>query len=130
VYGTEPPARLDSQAMLRSTSLAAIEFYQRHVSPRKGYVCAMRARTGGRSCSRYAARAIARAGVWAGAILLQRRLRACGAAAAAFQEEAATNSPAEPSFEDRHCGGCAGSVTAGRELCCGNVINGMLHMYD
>lgn len=116
--------------MLQSVCLAMIAVYQRRVSPHKGYICAMRARTGGRSCSSYAARAIARAGVGAGAILLQRRLRACSGAAAIFEQRAERDPPLQSTFEERHCGGCAASVTEGRKLCCGNLINGMLHMYD
>lgn len=47
------------RSMLQSASLGLIKLYQRHVSPRKGHICALRARLGGRSCSSYASRAIA-----------------------------------------------------------------------
>jgi putative component of membrane protein insertase Oxa1/YidC/SpoIIIJ protein YidD len=113
--------------MLQPASLALIALYQRHVSPRKGYVCALRATSGGRSCSRYAARAIARAGVWAGVILLRRRLRACAVAAARLViEKSPEPKPDEPSFEDRTFGSCAPAVREGRKLCCGSLIGGML----
>jgi putative component of membrane protein insertase Oxa1/YidC/SpoIIIJ protein YidD len=115
--------------VLQSASLVLIGLYQRHVSPHKGYVCALHARTGGRSCSRYAARAIARAGLLSATILLQRRLRACAAAAAALAQEEATGArPDEstPTFEDRAFGGCAPAVREGRKLCCGSLVGGML----
>lgn len=138
----DPLSRLQSSAiasqqfwrhyppMLQSASLGLIKLYQRHLSPRKGYVCALRARTGGRSCSRYAACAISRAGVWSGATLLQRRLRACGAAAVAFAQEAASDPQPKPSFEERNCGGCATSVTEGRKLCCGSLSQGLQNMWN
>ncbi|MDQ6639932.1 MAG: membrane protein insertion efficiency factor YidD [Pseudomonadota bacterium] len=122
--------------MLQSASLALIGLYQRRVSPRKGYVCALRAQSGGRSCSRYAARAIVRAGIWSGALLLRRRLRAGADAAAAFAaaavlaEEAARDGPggaAAPSFEDRTFGSCAPAVREGRKLCCGSLVGGILN---
>ena len=113
--------------MLQSASLRLIGLYQRHLSPRKGYVCALRARSGGRSCSSYAARAIARGGVRAGAILMRRRLRACAEAAAALALEKAPPPRAEePSFEDRTFGACAPAVREGRKLCCGSLVGGML----
>jgi putative component of membrane protein insertase Oxa1/YidC/SpoIIIJ protein YidD len=106
--------------MLRSGSLALIGAYQRHVSPYKGYCCAYRARTGGRSCSRYAQRAIWRAGWWSGLILLRRRLRACAAAAIAIEETK------EKTAEEAFFGACAPAVQEGRKLCCGSVIGGLL----
>ena len=59
-------------------ALRAITLYQRHLSPRKGYRCALHAVGRGRSCSAYGYRAIARAGMIDGWVLLQRRLAACG----------------------------------------------------
>jgi putative component of membrane protein insertase Oxa1/YidC/SpoIIIJ protein YidD len=59
-------------------SLAAIRVYQRHLSPHKGFSCALRASTGGRSCSAYGYRVIARCGLRKGLRLLRRRLDACG----------------------------------------------------
>lgn len=112
--------------MLQSGALALIGAYQRHLSTRKGYVCALRACGGGRSCSRYGARAIARAGVWSGARLLHRRLQACAAAARSLAE-AAPDPAAGPSVEDRVFGACAPAVREGRKLCCGSLIGGILN---
>ena len=63
-------------------ALRAIAFYQRHLSPRKGYCCALHATGGGRSCSAYGYRAIARGGVRTRLVLLRRRFDACARAAA------------------------------------------------
>jgi putative component of membrane protein insertase Oxa1/YidC/SpoIIIJ protein YidD len=59
-------------------ALGAIRAYQRHLSPRKGFACALRAANGGRSCSSFGYRAIARCGLRKGLRLLRRRLDACG----------------------------------------------------
>jgi putative component of membrane protein insertase Oxa1/YidC/SpoIIIJ protein YidD len=58
-------------------ALRAIRLYQRHLSPRKGYCCALHAAGGGRSCSAYGYRAIARGGLVQGLALLRRRLHKC-----------------------------------------------------
>lgn len=59
-------------------ALAAIRFYQRHLSPHKGFSCALRVATGGASCSAYGHAVIARFGLKRGLGLLQRRLALCG----------------------------------------------------
>lgn len=59
-------------------ALQSIVLYQRYLSPRKGYCCALHAAGGGRSCSAYGYRAIARGGVVNGMVLLRSRLDACG----------------------------------------------------
>lgn len=59
-------------------ALAAIRFYQRHLSPHKGFSCALRVATGGASCSAYGHAVIARFGLKRGLGLLQRRLELCG----------------------------------------------------
>jgi putative component of membrane protein insertase Oxa1/YidC/SpoIIIJ protein YidD len=59
-------------------ALRAIALYQRHLSPRKGYRCALHAAGLGRNCSAYGYRAIARGGVMKGLVLLRRRFAACG----------------------------------------------------
>ncbi|WP_369292796.1 membrane protein insertion efficiency factor YidD [Variovorax sp. J22R115] len=46
--------------------MAAIDGYQRFISPYKDFGCAHRVRTGRASCSRFAKRAIARLGMVAG----------------------------------------------------------------
>jgi uncharacterized protein len=59
-------------------ALAAIRFYQRFISPYKGFSCALRAATGGDSCSAYGHAVIARFGLVRGLGLLQRRFELCG----------------------------------------------------
>lgn len=59
-------------------ALAAIRFYQRFISPYKGFSCALRAATGGASCSAYGHAVIARFGLVRGLGLLQRRFELCG----------------------------------------------------
>ncbi len=110
--------------MLKAGSLALIGAYQRYVSAHKGYCCAYRASTGGRSCSRYAQRAISRAGLWPGLILLRRRLRACAGAAMALDEAL------EKSMEEAVFGECAPAVREGRKLCCGSLIGGISNGED
>lgn len=59
-------------------ALAAIRFYQRFISPYKGFSCALRVATGGASCSAYGHAVIARFGLARGLGLLQRRFALCG----------------------------------------------------
>lgn len=66
--------------MVRDWALALIVAYQRHVSPRKGYRCALRAHTGCPSCSALGYRAIRMRGVLAGLAILRTRLFLCGVA--------------------------------------------------
>lgn len=63
---------------MRNVALAAIRGYQRWISPHKGFCCALRAITGGDSCSAYGYQVIERFGVRRGLGLLGRRLELCG----------------------------------------------------
>jgi len=65
---------------LRFLALGAITFYQRHLSPRKGFACAYRLHAGRQSCSALGYRAIRRRGLWHGLGLLRARLARCRAA--------------------------------------------------
>lgn len=65
---------------MRLLLLGAIRFYQRHLSPRKGFCCAYRHHTGRASCSALGFRVVRRFGAWAGLGLLRRRLHLCGVA--------------------------------------------------
>jgi putative component of membrane protein insertase Oxa1/YidC/SpoIIIJ protein YidD len=58
-------------------ALAAIRFYQRRISPHKGFSCALRVATGGASCSAYGYAVIERFGLLRGLGLLQRRFELC-----------------------------------------------------
>ena len=65
--------------------LSAIRFYQRHLSPHKGFCCAYRQHTGRASCSALGYRAVRRCGVLNGLALLRRRMSLCGVAHRRFQ---------------------------------------------
>lgn len=60
--------------------IALIGFYQRRLSPRKGYRCAYGHHTGRASCSRLGYRAVRRFGAWRGLQLLRQRMYLCGVA--------------------------------------------------
>jgi putative component of membrane protein insertase Oxa1/YidC/SpoIIIJ protein YidD len=105
-----------------------IRLYQRHLSPRKGYRCAYRARHPTRSsCSEFAKRAIVRLGVLTGLQLLRRRFRRCHAAGEVCRTQAkrrresgyldrlgACANPSEPLESEALC--CL--AEAGGEACC------------
>jgi len=71
-------------APIDALALVAIRFYQRHLSPLKGYGCAYRVHTGCASCSHLGYRAIRRYGLWIGLPVLQQRLHRCAVAHARF----------------------------------------------
>lgn len=66
---------------MKFIALFAIRFYQRAISPYKGFRCAYAACSGRASCSALGYRAIRRFGVWHGLAVLDRRLEKCGVAA-------------------------------------------------
>ena len=65
---------------MKKLALWAIGFYQRVISPRKGFSCAYRLHTGRAGCSALGYRAIARFGLWRGLGVLRKRLKKCGEA--------------------------------------------------
>ena len=65
---------------MRAFALVAIAFYQRFISPYKGFCCAYRIHTGRHSCSALGSRAIRRFGVLAGFAILRQRTYLCGVA--------------------------------------------------
>lgn len=75
--------------MLRILSLSFIRFYQRYVSPRKGFQCAYGFAGCGRSCSALGLRAVRRYGAFQGLSVLRRRLYLCGVAHRRFAPAAA-----------------------------------------
>lgn len=62
---------------LDGLALKGIRFYQRHVSPRKGFCCAHAALHGGEGCSAAVARIIREDGVLAGRGRIAARFAAC-----------------------------------------------------
>jgi putative component of membrane protein insertase Oxa1/YidC/SpoIIIJ protein YidD len=63
-----------------SVACELIRWYQRYISPRKGFACARRALKGRASCSRFALQALNRCGLGAGVRLIRRRFEKCGRA--------------------------------------------------
>ncbi|MDB5931913.1 MAG: hypothetical protein JWR60_3620 [Polaromonas sp.] len=100
-------------------ALAAIQGYQRHLSPRKGFCCAWRHHTGGASCSALGARAIRRHGVWHGLALLRQRMARCGVA----HRRLSPVPPRPPVAQRGDCDlPCDCDLPQGRGLC-GNVCD-------
>ena len=64
----------------RAFVLESIAFYQRYLSPHKGYHCAHRRRHGGLSCSEYVKQTIATVGLRRSLPLVGQRFQACRAA--------------------------------------------------
>lgn len=63
--------------MLTKLSVWLIIFYQKYISPYKGFSCAYRVSTNGLSCSAYGKKVIQKHGFWTGYHLLQRRFYDC-----------------------------------------------------
>jgi putative component of membrane protein insertase Oxa1/YidC/SpoIIIJ protein YidD len=66
--------------MLRTLVLSLILFYQRRLSPHKGFTCAYSDLTGRASCSHIGFRAVRRFGALSGLAMAQRRTALCGIA--------------------------------------------------
>ncbi|WP_146396740.1 membrane protein insertion efficiency factor YidD [Pseudobythopirellula maris] len=67
--------------MLTRLSVSLITFYQRRISPHKGFSCAHRLVHGGASCSEAVADIVRDQGVLSGWAIIRRRFAACKAAA-------------------------------------------------
>ena len=65
---------------MRYLALASIRFYQKFISPYKGFGCAYRIHTGCASCSALGYRAVRRHGVVTGFFILRERTYKCGVA--------------------------------------------------
>lgn len=63
--------------MLKNLSLVLIQFYQKRISPKKGFSCAYRVHARGAGCSGFGKRAIQKHGFFLGLVLLRRRLAKC-----------------------------------------------------
>jgi putative component of membrane protein insertase Oxa1/YidC/SpoIIIJ protein YidD len=64
-------------SLSRRASVAAINGYQKHISPRKGFACAHRVLYGDVSCSQYIKQAIAQEGFRVGWLKSRDRFQAC-----------------------------------------------------
>lgn len=95
---------------MKSIALSAIRFYQRSLSPHKGFCCAYASYSGRASCSELGFRAIRRHGVWSGLSVLNQRLEKCGIAHRRRTPRALGR---QHGFLD--CGGC--------DVGCGDMLN-------
>lgn len=98
--------------MLTWTSLALIDGYQRHISPRKGFCCAYRVRHGGPGCSGFAKRAIAELGLWRALPQIRQRFADCKAAALAFSAEREDDETVRAGRGKRRGSACANCAEA------------------
>jgi len=100
---------------MKTLALAAIRFYQRHMSPHKGFCCAYANYSGHASCSVLGYRAIRRFGAWQGLFVLNARLEKCGIA---YRRSA-------PSVLQRQAGvidgGVCEAIACGADACNGIV---------
>lgn len=62
---------------MKQMALLMIVFYQKHISPHKGFSCAYHQHTGHASCSNFGYRAIRRFGVFKGIGVLRMRFSKC-----------------------------------------------------
>lgn len=69
-----------ANSMMKKLALLAIAFYQRCLSPYKGFRCAYRQHTGRAGCSELGKRVIRRCGVVRGSLVLRQRMYLCGVA--------------------------------------------------
>lgn len=79
-----------------SAALVGIGFYQRRISPRKGFSCAHRVLHGGIGCSGYAKARIAESGLFAAFPDIRRRFSDCEAAAVTLTARRAESSGKNP----------------------------------
>jgi uncharacterized protein len=112
--------------MLSSVSLFAINLYQRHLSPRKGYACAYRVEHGDwTGCSGYAKHRIAEVGLWNAVPDIRARLKACREAA---EERKERRERRRQNGDNAACGAvegcdtCSDCATAGGK--CGKGCDG------
>lgn len=94
---------------MQAVAVNLIEFYQRRLSPHKGYRCAHRAHHGGASCSEFAKQTILAQGLMAALPAMKVRLGECRAAYLALQNQVGppsspepTTAPASGEYKDSH----------------------------
>jgi putative component of membrane protein insertase Oxa1/YidC/SpoIIIJ protein YidD len=104
-------------------SISIINWYQRRLSPLKGFACPHRLLYGHDSCSQFAKRAIGRCGFTRGMLLLRRRLAACGHAAEILDYQSPKPKKPRPNEEG---GSCNSVVPAGTWSCLGDIADPIL----
>ncbi len=90
--GRKPRLSL-SDRLTRSSAVGIITFYQRFISPHKGFRCAHRVHHGGQSCSAYAKTAVQTYGLGAAIPLIRQRFTDCGQVARMMRSQAASSMP-------------------------------------
>lgn len=108
---------------MKALALASIRFYQKRLSPYKGFCCAYRHHTGASSCSEFGYRAIRRYGLFDGLSVLNRRLNLCGVAHRRFN---IYTRPHSAQRGDCDLGGC----DLPGDLDCGDVKKGLSWVCD
>ena len=98
-------------------AITVIEYYQRYLSPYKGFCCPHRVVHGGRSCSEQGKRIIRRVGLRRGMLLLERRLLQCRTTALVLQQSAAGGGPPAaaggPKGKSSACGNTCEAIGCG-----------------
>ncbi|WP_020396521.1 membrane protein insertion efficiency factor YidD [Thiolinea disciformis] len=89
----------------RSPFIDMINFYQRFISPYKGFRCAHAAWHGGNSCSQAIKLIIAEQGLWAGRDLIKQRFQDCKMA---YQQLQTNKEEEQKEKRDPICSDCAG----------------------
>lgn len=87
-------ARLSlSDCLTRRSATSLIGFYQRYISPHKGFRCAHRVYHGGQSCSGYAKTVVQSHGLGAALPLIRRRFADCGQVARMMHSQGVSSVP-------------------------------------
>lgn len=95
----------------RATALATVHFYQRWVSPRKGFSCAYRLRFDDTSCSQHFVEQLAQGGLRHGLRSLRARMGSCRDANAALRSSAARPSDSDHRAETGETSSSEGAST-------------------
>lgn len=124
-------------SLTRQATAQSINFYQRYLSPHKGFACAHRVLHHGESCSQYVKRVVVERG-WGEAVpLIRDRFRACKAAKYELQQRQALamsqeeNDPEPQRKEQNSASGCSSWDTSGCDgtgcdlLECGSLGDGL-----
>ena len=105
--------------MLTRLAIAgSIEMYQRHVSPLKGFCCALRQVRGAHSCSEFARRAVLRVGPVSAYQLIKRRFVRCRQAYTSLAEQAEPNKPQEQAPNDPFAKPCSKDASSACVIGC------------
>ncbi|MBN2768713.1 MAG: membrane protein insertion efficiency factor YidD [Campylobacterales bacterium] len=89
--------------MISTLAIQLINFYQRYISPHKGYRCAYRVYTGDVSCSEYAKISIQKNGVFRAYPLIKEQFAKCKCAHEALKKEKETETEKKKNSSDT-CG--------------------------